>query len=127
MRASLVLHGYGWWVVEVRGVTPFAGLICLQEVPFEAAFTPAHEVGWRFAYEHWGQGYATEGARAAVDFAFRSLDWKEIVAFAAASNARSRRVMERLGMTYDPRDDFDHPRLVAGDPLRPHVLYRVRA
>jgi RimJ/RimL family protein N-acetyltransferase len=126
MRANLAQHGYGWWVVEVRGVTPFAGLIVLQEVPFEAPFTPAREVGWRFAHEHWGHGYATEGARAALEFGFATLGWNEIVAFTAASNQRSRRVMERLRMTYDPRDDFDHPRLGAGDPLRRHVLYRIK-
>ena len=113
-------------MVEVRGGAPFAGLICLQAVPFETPFTPANEIGWRFAYEHWGRGYATEGARAALEFAFERLGWDEVVAFTAASNLRSQRVMERLGMSHDPRDDFDHPRLQAGDPLRRHLLYRIK-
>lgn len=126
MRERLQLHGYGWWVVEVRGGAPFAGVIALQEVPFDAPFTPAREIGWRFAREHWGHGYATEGARAALEFAFERLRWDEVVAFTAASNERSRRVMERLGMSYDPRDDFDHPRIDAPDPLRRHVLYRIK-
>ncbi len=126
MRRDLTAHGYGWWVVEVRGETPFAGLICLQAVPFETPFTPANEIGWRFAYEHWGRGYATEGARAALAFAFERLGWDEVVAFTAASNLRSQRVMERLGMRHDARDDFDHPRLQAGDPLRRHFLYRIK-
>jgi RimJ/RimL family protein N-acetyltransferase len=126
IRRTLESKGYGWWVVEVRAGARFAGVIMLDEVPFEAAFTPAYEVGWRFAFEHWGAGYATEGARAALVHAFATLRWREVVAFTAASNLRSRRVMDRLGITYDPGADFDHPRLEAGDPLRAHVLYRIK-
>ena len=126
IRERLTRDGYGWWAVEIRGGAPFAGLVALQKVPFEAAFTPANEIGWRFAPEHWGKGYATEGARAALDFAFAELQWREVVAFTAANNVRSRRVMERLGMTHHPRDDFDHPKLESGHPLRRHVLYRIR-
>ncbi len=127
MRERLEARGYGWWVVQARGGPSFVGAICLQEVPFEAPFTPAYEVGWRFRAESWGRGYATEGARGALDFAFESLHWEEVVAFTAASNLRSARVMQRLGMTHDPRDDFEHPRLEPGHPLRRHVLYRIRA
>jgi RimJ/RimL family protein N-acetyltransferase len=126
MRRLLALYGYGWWVVEVRGGARFAGVICLQDVPFDAPFTPAREIGWRFAREHWGKGYATEGARAALDFAFDELGWNEIMAFTAASNFRSQRVMQRLNMTHDPADDFDHPRIEEGNPLRRHLLYRLR-
>jgi ribosomal-protein-alanine N-acetyltransferase len=90
---------------------------------FEAHFTPAVEIGWRLAREHWGKGYATEAARAALAFGQTELDLDEIVSFTAAINLRSRRVMERIGLTHDPADDFDHPR-VADGPLRPHVLYR---
>lgn len=125
MREALRKNGYGWWVVEIRGGASFAGVICLQDVPFEAPFTPAREIGWRFAHEHWGKGYATEGARAALQFAFDRLAWDEVLAFTAALNLRSQRVMERLGMTRDPNDDFDHPRLTAGHPLRRHLLYRI--
>lgn len=125
IRAALDRYGYGWWAVEIRGGASFAGVIALQPVPFEAAFTPANEIGWRFSAEHWGCGYATEGARAALEFGFDELGWNEIVAFTAASNVRSQRVMERLGMTRDPVDDFDHPRIEAAHPLRRHVLYRI--
>jgi ribosomal-protein-alanine N-acetyltransferase len=92
---------------------------------FEAHFTPAVEVGWRLAPAHWGHGYATEAARAAVDYGFVAHELEEIVAFTVPANFRSRRVMERLGMTHDPADDFDHPGIPAGDPLRRHVLYRL--
>jgi RimJ/RimL family protein N-acetyltransferase len=125
MQRALRENGYGWWAVEIRGGVPFAGVIALQEVPFQAAFTPANEIGWRFASEQWGHGYATESARAALDFAFNRLNWDEVVAFTAASNVRSRRVMERLGMTHDPSEDFEHPRIEPGHPLRRHVLYRI--
>ena len=85
----------------------------------------AREIGWRFAHEHWGKGYATEGARAALDFAFERLGWEQVVAFTAASNLRSQRVMERIGMTHDASDDFDHPRLAEDNPLRRLLLYRI--
>jgi ribosomal-protein-alanine N-acetyltransferase len=126
-RDELETLGYGWWVVEVRGGPSFAGVIALQDVPFEAHFTPAREVGWRFTPQSWGRGYATEGARAALDFAFNRLDWNEVVAMTAVKNLRSERVMQRLGMTRDLDGDFDHPRIEEGHPLRRHVLYRIRA
>jgi RimJ/RimL family protein N-acetyltransferase len=125
MRQRLDENGYGWWVVEVKGGAPFAGVIALQDVPFDAHFTPALEVGWRLSYDHWGAGYASEGARAALDFAFATLDRTEVVAITAAINTRSQRVMQRLGMSYDRADDFDHPRLEPGHRLERHVLYRV--
>jgi RimJ/RimL family protein N-acetyltransferase len=127
MRHALDARGYGWWVVELRDSALFAGVIALQDVPFAAHFTPAREIGWRFATEHWGHGYATEGAKAALDFAFRDLGWNEVVAFTAALNLRSQRVMARLAMTHDPADDFDHPNIEPGHPLRRHVLYRARS
>lgn len=127
IRAQLKRDGFGWWALEIRGGPSFIGSIALQAVPFEAAFTPAHEIGWRLASQYWGRGYATEGARAALDFAFNELKWPEVVAFTAASNLRSQRVMERLGMTHDVGDDFDHPRVEEGHPLRRHLLYRISA
>jgi RimJ/RimL family protein N-acetyltransferase len=122
----LTRDGFGWWALDVKGGAPFIGVIALQMVPFDAAFTPAMGVGWRLAFEHWGRGYATEGARAALRFGFEALDQAQIVAMTAAVNLRSQHVMERLGMARDPVDDFDHPRLADGHPLRPHVLYRLR-
>jgi RimJ/RimL family protein N-acetyltransferase len=119
-------HGFGLWAVEVPEVADFIGFIGLSIPAFEAPFTPCVEVGWRLARAHWGQGYATEGARAALAFGFDDLNLDEIVSFTTVTNRRSRAVMERLGMHRDPADDFDHPALPAGHPLRPHVLYRVK-
>jgi RimJ/RimL family protein N-acetyltransferase len=118
-------HGFGLWAVEICDVNPFAGFVGLSTPRFEAHFTPSVEVGWRFGAEHWGHGYATEGASAVLVFGFEVLRLEEIVSFTAPSNARSRRVMEKIGMTYDPADDFDHPFLPEGHPLRRHVLYRI--
>jgi RimJ/RimL family protein N-acetyltransferase len=125
LRDRLERDGYGWWVAEVKGGPPFAGVITLQDVPFEMHFTPALEVGWRLVHDQWGCGYATEGARAALDFAFGELGRSEVVSMTAAINTRSQRVMQRLGMTHDSAGDFDHPRLPEGDRLRRHVLYRL--
>jgi RimJ/RimL family protein N-acetyltransferase len=126
IEAHFKQHGFGLWAVEAPGVTPFAGFIGLDVARFEAPFTPCVEVGWRLAPEHWGRGYATEGARAAVAFGFEWLRLAEIVSFTYEGNLRSRRVMERLGMTHSPVDDFEHPALVPGHRLRRHVLYRLR-
>jgi len=117
-------HGFGPWAVEVPGLAPFVGFVGLARPGFDAHFTPCVEIAWRLAAEHWGRGYATEGARAALAFGCGALALEEIVAFTVPGNARSRRVMENLGMTHEPRDGFDHPDLPEGHPLRRHVLYR---
>ena len=119
-------NGFGLWALERREDEQFLGFVGLSRPSFEAAFTPAVEVGWRLARDAWGHGYATEAARAALRFGFETLGLDEIVSFTVPANVRSRAVMERLGMTHDPSDDFDHPRLPEGHPLRRHVLYRLR-
>jgi RimJ/RimL family protein N-acetyltransferase len=108
----------------VPGVADFIGFVGLSVPTFEAHFTPCVEIGWRLAQEHWGQGYATEAARAAIDFGFQKFELSEIVSFTVPDNLRSRAVMERIGMTRSPADDFDHPALPENHPLRRHVLYR---
>jgi RimJ/RimL family protein N-acetyltransferase len=126
IRDRLRDDGYGLWALEVPGVTQFAGYVGLSMPTFSAAFTPCHEVGWRLARAHWGHGYATEAARMALQFAFGALGLAALVSFTARTNIRSQRVMQRLGMTHDPAEDFDHPKLPAGHALRPHVLYRLK-
>lgn len=126
ITAHFVEHGFGVWAVEIPNVAPFIGFIGLSIPGFEAHFTPCVEIGWRLAANYWGHGYATEGARAALAFGFEKLGPAEIVSFTVPANLRSRRVMERLGMTHDPSEDFDHPLLPAGHPLCRHVLYRLR-
>lgn len=126
IRAHFDREGFGFWAVEAPGVAPLVGLVGLARPSFQAPFTPCVEVGWRLARAHWGQGYATEAARAAIRDGFDRLGLDEIVAFTVPGNTRSRAVMERLGMTRSAADDFDHPMLPEGHPLRRHVLYRIR-
>ena len=126
IEAHFAQHGYGLWAVTITDVAHFAGFIGICNYSVPTPFTPCVEVGWRLAAEHWGHGYATEGAQAALDFGFRELRLDEILSFTAVHNKRSRRVMEKLGMTYDSADDFDHPGVPVGHPVRPHALYRIR-
>lgn len=118
-------HGFGWWAVEVPGVMAFVGFVGLSYQQFHAHFTPAVEVGWRLIRSAWGRGYATEAGQASLDFAFERLGLDEVVSMAVVDNHPSRRVMERLGMTRRPEDDFGHPKLPFDHPLRRHVLYRI--
>jgi RimJ/RimL family protein N-acetyltransferase len=124
IRDQFAQCGFGLWAVDVPGVADFIGFVGLSVTDLEAHFTPCVEVGWRLAHEHWGRGYATEAARAALDIGFRRLALDELVSFRVPTNRRSRGVMQRIGMTRSPADDFDHPALPEGHPLRRHVLYR---
>jgi RimJ/RimL family protein N-acetyltransferase len=117
--------GIGLWALELRADGGFIGFTGITPPRFEADFTPAFEVGWRLAVDAWGQGYATEAARAALRFGFENRGLDEILSWTVPANVRSRAVMERLGMTHDPADDFDHPLIAVGSPLRRHVLYRL--
>jgi len=119
--------GFAQWAVEVPGVADCIGFVGLSSPAFDAHFTPAVEVGWRLAREHWGHGYATEAAAASLDDGFDRLGLDEIVSFTTPRNERSQAVMRRLGMTRDPADDFDHPSVGGRHPLGRHVLYRLRA
>jgi len=119
-------QGWGLWAVSVPNVSDFIGYIGLAPVNFAADFTPAVEVGWRLAYDFWNKGYATEGAIAALKYGFETLQMDEIVSFTAIQNKRSQKVMEKIGLTHYPEEDFDHPKLVEGHSLRRHVLYRLK-
>jgi RimJ/RimL family protein N-acetyltransferase len=120
-------YGWGLWALELVETGEFLGYTGLSPVTFEAHFTPAVEVGWRLAAQHWGQGYATEAAIAALTFGFDTVGLAETVSFTTPTNTPSQRVMQRLGMHHDPIEDFDHPRLPDGHPLQRHVLYRITA
>jgi RimJ/RimL family protein N-acetyltransferase len=124
LKNGIEERGWGLWAAEING--ELAGLTGLARPTFEARFTPCTEIGWRFQAKFWGQGYATEAARLALLFAFSTLQLEEVVSFTAQVNLRSVKVMQRLGMVHDPEEDFDHPKLSAGHPLRRHVLYRLK-
>lgn len=120
-EAAFDRYGFGLWCVEVDGSC--AGFVGL-DVPW---FREGVEIGWRLRSSYWGQGIATEAATSVLAYGFGPAGLDEIVSFTAATNARSRRVMERLGLRRDPSADFLHPSLSVDDPLAPHVLYRLAA
>lgn len=119
-------HDFGLYAAELRSDATFIGFVGLNVPTFHAHFTPCIEIGWRLSSDVWGQGLATEGAQAVINYARDALRLKEVVSFTVPRNLRSRRVMEKLGMAHDTADDFDHPELPPGHRLRPHVLYRLR-
>jgi RimJ/RimL family protein N-acetyltransferase len=127
IEAHFQEHGFGLYAAETRSKSRFIGYIGLSVPTFHAAFTPCVEIGWRLAREYWGHGLATEGAREIVRYAFQELQLRELVSFTVPANVRSLRVMKKLGMTCDPNDCFDHPRLPIGHRLRRQVLYRLGA
>ncbi len=118
-------YGFTAYAVELKSRGEFIGFVGLLMPSFEAHFMPAVEIGWRLDSQHWGKGYATEAAKAVVDFAITTLKLEEVVSFTVEKNIRSRRVMEKIGMHHNPHDDFDHPKLPIYHPLCRHVLYRL--
>ena len=117
--------GFGPCAVEEKSTHTFIGYVGLMIPTFEAPFMPAVEIGWRLSPDVWGNGYATEAAKAVLGYGFDALKFKEIVSFTVPHNQRSIRVMEKIGMTHNVADDFDHPALSDGHPLKHHVLYRI--
>ena len=116
--------GFGFWAVETEDL-PFAGFIGLSRPAYEAPFLPAVEVGWRLDPKCWGRGLATEGARAAMAFGFERFGLDQVISVAPRANLPSIRVMERLGMTADPAEDFDHPALTDHPAIRRCALHRI--
>jgi RimJ/RimL family protein N-acetyltransferase len=126
-EAHFERRGYGIWALELRASGELLGFTGFDVATYDAPFTPAVEIGWRLAHAHWGCGYATEAAQAALAYGFDDLGIDEIVATTSVGNARSRAVMDRLGMARDAAGDFDHPEVPPQHPLCRHVLYRLAA
>lgn len=124
IEAGFEQYGFGLWAVVLSSDNTFIGFTGLSVPSFQAPFTPCVEIGWRLSKAHWGQGYATEAAKAALDYGFRVAGLSEVVSFTAVPNLRSRRVMERLGMK--PMGTFEHPKISEGHWLRPHVWYQIK-
>lgn len=114
-----------FWAAATRSDDKLIGCIGVKTVTFEAAFTPCYEIGWRLAKEHWGKGFATEGAKAALALAFSRWNISEIYSFTVLANTKSQAVMQKIGMSRVEDGDFDHPALLKDDPLLRHVLYRI--
>jgi RimJ/RimL family protein N-acetyltransferase len=126
---AIAERGWGMWAADLLpaegGAAQFMGFIGLSVPAADLPFKPCVEIGWRLLRPFWGQGLATEGARMALRVGFEALGLDEIVSFTTLRNARSRAVMERLGMQESPGEQFDHPSVPAGNPMRPHCLYRL--
>lgn len=127
IEAAFAEHGWGLWAAERTDTSTFIGFIGLGIPGFDAPFLPGVEVGWRLAHEHWGLGFAPEGAAAALQLAFHDLELAEVLSFTTVANTNSRRVMEKIGLVHDAADDFDHPSVPVGHRIRRHVLYRITA
>ena len=123
-QSQLASRGWSNWALELRASGELLGFTGLSVPRRVLPFSPCVEIGWRLARRHWGQGYATEAARAALKIGFARLDLPEIVSFTTVGNRRSRAVMERIGLR-DTRQDFEYPGFPEGHPLRRHCLYRL--
>lgn len=117
--------GYTFFPVDELNTGNFIGCIGLLDATFPADFTPCTEIGWRLASDYWGRGYATEGAKACLHYAWENLPLTEIFSFTAILNKRSERIMQKIGM--QQVGTFLHPKVAAGHPLQAHVLYRISA
>ncbi|WP_413191029.1 GNAT family N-acetyltransferase [Psychrobacter sp. AT9] len=121
-------NGWGLWAVSLKGDEEnsggFIGFVGLNDTHADMSFAPAVEIAWRLHSDYWGQGYATEAARASLNFAFTELGLDEVVSFTAVINKRSQLIMQRIGMT-DTQDNFYHPALKSTHPLAEHVLYKI--
>ena len=127
IEAHFEKHGFGLWAVELRSQGTFIGFTGLQHVHFDAPFTPAVEIGWRLRAEYWGRGLATEAARIVLSKAASDFQLKEVVAMTTSENKASIRVIEKLGMTRNKKDDFMHPLIDKEHRLCPHILYRTHS
>lgn len=114
---------WGFWAVELKQSGEFIGFIGLHNQPEQFKFSPCVEIGWRLAKEYWGKGYATEGAKATLEYAFNKLNLNKVVSFTADINIPSESVMKRIGMT--KVGEFNHPKLTSGHHLEKHVLYEM--
>jgi RimJ/RimL family protein N-acetyltransferase len=121
-------YGYSLYAVELKStheMIGFIGLLHRTKAELNVSFNPSTEIGWRLSSKHWGKGFATEGAKAVLEYAFNVLDLPEVVSFTVTENKKSRRVMEKIGLTHNPDDNFDHPKVPDYSPLKRHVLYRL--
>lgn len=127
---SIISHqeekNFSLYAAEIKNTGEMIGFVGLFTATFEAHFTPAIEIGWRISSKHWNQGYATEAAKAVLDYAFKTLGLDEIVSFTSTLNKPSIRVMRKIGLHTNSEDDFDNPKVPSGSPLVEHVLYRLK-
>jgi RimJ/RimL family protein N-acetyltransferase len=118
-------YGFGFVAVERRDDGCLIGGLGLSRPGSEVPGTADMEIGWILGHANWRRGYAFEAASACLAHAWSALGANEVIAYTSTINAPSRRLMEKLGMTRSPADDFDDSTVPEGSALRPHVLYRI--
>ena len=114
-----------FWAIERLSDQRFMGFVGVKKINFDAHFTPGYEIGWRLGEDYWGEGYATEGAKAALRYSFSNWPMERIYSFTVPANIRSQAVMRKIGMSRVDNGDFEHPNLSLENPLRRHVLYHI--
>ena len=119
-------HGFSLYATEIKQTGEMIGFVGLFTATFEAHFTPVVEIGWRLSSKHWNQGYATEAAKAALDYAFNERELDEVVSFTSVLNKPSIRIMQKIGLHTSSEDDFDNPNVQVDSPLVKHVLYKLK-
>jgi ribosomal-protein-alanine N-acetyltransferase len=124
LESLISKRGWGFWAVDLKAENCFIGFVGLHKPEAKLPFTPCIEIGWRLSKKYWGYGFATEGAHAALKYAFEALFLEEVVSFTSLNNTRSKAVMQRLNMV-DTNQNFEHPNIPLGHQLREHVLYKI--
>ena len=124
--ASIDHNGWGFWATEIAETGEFIGFIGINQPSQTLPFSPCVEIGWRLATQYWGKGYASEGAKACLKFAFEELALAEVVSMTPRLNCRSEKVMQRIGMR-DAQQNFNYPAIPEGNELAEHVLYKITA
>ncbi len=116
-------NGYNYFATELLETGEFIGFIGLAYQEYETDFTPATDIGWRLKKPAWGKGYATEGAKRCLDFAFKELGLKKVISTCTLKNSPSENVMKKIGMTR--KEEFKHPRLAAYPDYETCIWYEI--
>ncbi len=117
---------FSLYAAEIKNTGEMIGFVGLFTATFQAHFTPAVEIGWRFIFKTLEPRLCNRAAKAILDYAFRKLDLNEVVSFTSELNKPSIRVMQKIGLHTNSEDDFDNPKVPLGSPLIRHVLYRLK-
>jgi len=123
MKQHYLDRAYTYFATEILDTQEFIGMIGLANQEYETPFTPATDIGWRLKRSAWGNGYATEGAKRCLDFAFNELNIEKIISVCTISNWKSENVMKKIGMT--KKGEFDHPKMIAHPEYLKHYCYEI--
>ena len=115
-------NGFGFWAVALKDTNEFIGFIGLNSPNIGLKIEPCIEIGWRLKKEFWGRGFATEGAKRVLRYAFDECQFEKVYSFTTIRNRNSENVMTKIGMK-NTNKNFFHPKIPKEHPLCEHVLY----